>query len=125
MTEKLPPGVAFREQPLNKRQSLRQRITDAHPGRAPVIVSSPDGSLPLDKWKYLAPHTHRMAMLYYEIQKHSLKLGASDGLYYMISDPYHKCISVPGSLTVGEVYAAYKDVDGFLYVMVMRENTFG
>jgi len=118
-------SLAFRKKPLKERIALRERVSAAHPETVPVIVSSPDATLSLQKWRYLVPTTHRMAMLYYEIQRHSLGIASQDSIFYLVSDAYHKSVSVPGTQTVGQVYEQRKDIDGFLYILVMRESTFG
>ena len=75
---------------------------------------------PLDKIKYLVPIDLTIGQFMYVIRSR-LKLNAEKALYLFING------TIPSSSSVIlDLYELYKDeTDGFLYILLNGENTFG
>ena len=75
---------------------------------------------PLDKIKYLVPIDLTVGQFMYVIRSR-LKLNAEKALYLFING------TIPASSSVIlDLYELYKDeTDGFLYIVLNGENTFG
>jgi GABA(A) receptor-associated protein len=99
-----------------------RRIQEKFPGRIPVIVerSATTKSVPLiDKQKYLVPSDMTLGQFIYVIRTR-MRLGSDQALFCFIRN------SLPtASSLMKELYASYKDEDGFVYVTYCGENTFG
>jgi GABA(A) receptor-associated protein len=109
-------------------KSIVTRIREAHeimtkyPGRIPIIVEKslnakdvPD----IDKSKFLCPDTITLGQFIYIIRRR-LVLPPEKALFIFIKN------TLPlASQLIKEVYAQYRDTDGFLYVTYTGESTFG
>lgn len=106
---------------LSTRVELSTKLRRQHPNRIPIIVDVAAGSnLNLKRTKFLAPADENFSRLIVEIRKH-LVLDPSEALFFFCG---HVHFVSPGTL-LSNVYEKYKDPDGFLYICVSRENTFG
>jgi GABA(A) receptor-associated protein len=106
------------EERVTYSQSLRNKYSD----RVPIIVEKNFKQTELqslERNKYLVPSALSVGQFVLMIRKH-IKLQASAGLFIFINNKL-----VPNSSTIGEVYAAEKEADGFLYVVYALENAFG
>jgi len=99
-----------------------ERLREKFPGRVPVFAlrASGERSVPeLPKKKFLVPTTMVFGGFIYTIRKH-LELPPEKALFAFIRN------SLPTtSVTIGELYHAYKDDDGALRLYYTSENTFG
>jgi GABA(A) receptor-associated protein len=97
------------------------RIKEKFPGRIPVIVErGPKSQVPLiDKNKFLVPGDLSVGQFIYIIRKR-LTLSPETALFIYISN----VLPITSTL-MKELYAQYKDNDGFLYLLYTGENTFG
>lgn len=98
------------------------RIRDLYPDRLPIIVeTSLNSNIPiLDKTKYLVPINLTVGQFMCVIRKR-LKLSSDKSIYFFING------TIPSSNSlIFHVYELYKDeTDGFLYILINGENTFG
>lgn len=113
---------AFKTQKSFEDRSVEaSRIRDKYPDRIPIIVAVKNGdTLPaLDKVKYLVPSDLTVGQFVYVIRKR-LSLPPEKAIFIMINDTLP-----PTSQFIQQIYDNNKDADGFLYVLVTGENTFG
>lgn len=108
--------------PFNERRDESERIKNKYPERIPCIVelSSSIKDIVLDKNKYLVPNDLTCGQLLYIIRKR-IKMGPEKALFMYVSE---KNLPASSSL-LSQVYNEYSDQDGFLYLRVEYENTFG
>lgn len=87
--------------------------------RVPTIVET-DKSLPdLPRKKYLIPTDLTMSQFIFMIRK-KIQLPSEQAIFVFVNNtmPFHLA-------TMGELDEHYRDEDGFLYVLIASENTFG
>lgn len=103
------------------RHSESRRIRNKYPNRVPVIVEkSKSSSIPdLDKHKFLVPHDITVGQFVLVIRKR-IKLSPDQAIYVFSNN-----IIPTISETIISVYEKCKDEDGFLYITIASESTFG
>lgn len=97
------------------------KMRNKYPDRIPVICQkTPQSTLSaLYKSKYLVPKDLTSSQFLFVIRKR-LQLTSDKALFIFIEG------TLPSSaLTFEELYTAYKNNDGFLYVSYAEENVFG
>lgn len=105
---------------LIERQTETLRIIEKYPDRIPIICEKIASTLKeLKKKKYLIPCDFTIGQFIYVLRQ-TLYLKSEEGLYLFING-----IIPQTSLTLGDIYWHYKDIDGFLYITYTIENTFG
>ena len=128
---------------LERRFAEAKRILTKYPDRIPVIVEkSARSTLPeIDKKKFLVPGSMLCGEFKYIIHKHlqsqlansAESLSAEQTLYLFVKNTpprtgmwmnSQSCLIYVGAL-MSELYEAFKDPDGFLYMMYSAENTLG
>jgi GABA(A) receptor-associated protein len=115
----------LRQVPVEKRRAEAYRIRKNHPLRVPIIVlqlTNKDPSMPiLDKFKYLVPIDLTIGQFQYILRKR-LQVSSEKALF-LFADKHR---ILPPPVTIDLVYSehASKD-DGFLYLTLTGENTFG
>ena len=105
---------------FTKEQRLYEcmRIIEKYPDRIPIIVES-DG-LELDKIKYLVPKDLTLGQFLFVIRKR-LNVPSSHALYLFINGSI-----LSSSEILNSVYFIHRDIDdGFLYITIKKESTFG
>lgn len=102
---------------MNTYLALKQK----HPDHVPVIVLPASLNVTLKKNKYLVHLDTTMGKFLYEIRK-ECKLAPETAIFLFVNDGF----LVPTSSTLRTVYDRYRNPrDGFLYLKVTSENTFG
>ncbi|XP_003742396.1 gamma-aminobutyric acid receptor-associated protein-like 2 [Galendromus occidentalis] len=118
-------GIKFR---FKSQQSEEQRIEESravlekYPHRLPVIVERAPNSnqVPaIDKQKVLVPDDIAVAQFMWIVRRR-IALSPERALFLFVGR-----VMPPSSMSMGELYAQYKDDDGFLYLTYSGENTFG
>jgi len=110
---------------FKKRFSLEQRYLESqrmfmkHPSRIPVIINSAHEDIYIQKKKYLVPSDIYLAEFIHLLRK-KLVVGREQTLLVFCEN---KLPVVTNSML--QVYAQHKDKDGFLYLTLTFENTFG
>lgn len=107
---------------FDQRCKESNRVLSKYPDRIPIIcekIANKKNIPSIDKSKYLVPSDLTMGQFIYVIRKR-LKLSAESGLFIFIDGTIP-----PTSALIANIYANYKDEDGFLYVRYSNENTFG
>ena len=108
---------------FEKREQQAMQILRKYPHRIPIIceISKIDRStIHLDKNKYLAPADISLGQFLYIIRKR-IKLQPDDAIFiFTETDNMPIC-----SINVKDLQRKYVNKDGFLYLMISRQSTFG
>lgn len=108
--------------PLKQRSEEFKHIIEKYPDRIPVIINCNENTvkeLDLMKFKYLVPTDLTIGQFLFVIKK-QCKLKESDGLYLFIKNSIMPVCSI-----LKDIYKKEKNEDGFLYMTLEKENTFG
>lgn len=109
----------FREdRSLENRRVTSETLIKQYPDRIPVIVKSDF----ISKDKFLTPATLTVSSFMKEICKYSSNssINRNEGIFIFIGN----IIPSPSDV-MQNLYNRYKDEDGFLYVTLEKENSFG
>lgn len=117
-------GTFKRSATFEKRRELSTRIREEHPNRIPVIVEQAPGNrrLGINKHKFLVPIETSIGGFLNELRKLA-NVSSHEAIFIFCGEG--SGILVPTSNTIVSTYERYKDDDGFLYITVALENTFG
>ncbi|KAH6561172.1 hypothetical protein BASA50_003836 [Batrachochytrium salamandrivorans] len=113
------------EYSFDRRAAEAHRILESFPGRVPLIVER-GGSwttkpIPqMEKKKFLCPSDITVGQFQSVIRKR-LEIHSEQGLFLTVSNKFLP----PSSALLSQIYAEYKDSDGFLYVTYATESVFG
>lgn len=107
---------------LEDRKKVSNRIVNEHPNRIPVIVECSealqrDHTLP--KNKFAVPYDLTLAQFMYVVRK-NMALKPEFALYAFINNRLH-----PTAALMGTIYSQEKTDDGFMYIELFQESTFG
>ena len=114
--------MSFKEKhKLYQRKKESKRILNKYPDRIPVVAElSEKSTLPkLSKTKYLVPNELTMGEFKFVIRKR-IQIDSELSLFMFVNNTLPTQIA-----TMKELYEQHHDVDGFLYITVSEENTFG
>lgn len=106
----------------NDRKITADRIMKQHPDRIPVVVECSEQlqrDHPLNKNKFAVPYELTLGQFLFVIRKH-MKLQPEYALFAFINNRIH-----PTTTPIGVIYANEKTDDGFIYIDVCQESTFG
>ena len=110
------------ETSFEKRHELCSRIRAKYEDRVPIIIEvTRDSQLTLNREKFLVPGDISVGGLLSEIRKQA-SVRPEEAIFIFCGGGG---VLVPTSETVSHIYEKYKDEDGFLYMVVALENTFG
>ena len=105
---------------FESRRAESVRIKEKYPDRIPVIVNVADKSkLKLDKQKYLVPNDLTVGQFIYVIRR-KISLKPEESLFMFINNTLPMT-----SQLLSQYYKSNADPDGFLYVVINEESTFG
>lgn len=107
--------------PLETRTQEAKRILARYPNRIPIIAEMASKSTlpPLDKCKYLVPGDLKCGQFLYVIRKR-IHLSPEKAVFLFINNTIP-----PISHSVDQLYQEHKDEDGFLYITIHSDSTFG
>jgi GABA(A) receptor-associated protein len=107
---------------FDERCSESLRIRQKYPDRIPVIIENYAHSTlkMLDKTKFLVPIDLTIGQLSYVIRKR-IRLLSSDSLFLFVD----KNIVPPSCAILQSIFANHQDPDGFLYIIICEQATFG
>ena len=108
--------------PFQDRKTVSDRIINEHPNRIPVIAECCEAlqrDHPLPKNKFAVPYDLTLAQFMFVIRK-NMALKPEFALFAFINNRLH-----PTSALMGTIYADEKTDDGFMYVEIFQESTFG
>lgn len=104
------------------RKITAERIMTQHPSRIPVVVECSEQlqrEHPLSKNKFAVPYDLTLAQFLFVIRKH-MKLQPEYAIYAFVNNRLH-----PTTSAIGTIYAQEKTEDGFMYIDIFQESTFG
>tara|TARA_B100000795_G_scaffold19451_1_gene12926 strand:+ start:135 stop:566 length:432 start_codon:yes stop_codon:yes gene_type:complete len=104
---------------FEERCKQSKAIIEKYPNRLPVICNVSNKLPDLDRHKYLIPTDIKSSTFFYIIRKR-LNINEKKSMYFFVNSK-----ALIGNVFMEEVYRKYKDADGFLYIYVCAENTFG
>jgi len=103
---------------LEQRSEESEKIMSKYPGRIPIIVK-PEKNIQIDKYKYLVPNDLIFGQFIHIIRKR-VNISSKEALFLFVEG------SIPPSASyLRDIYQQKKDKDGFLYISLTNENTFG
>ena len=106
---------------LSKRKLEASRIMTKYDNRVPVIIEVTEdaNAIVLDKFKYLCPSDLSCGQFQYVIRKRT-KLEPEEAMFLLVGG-----MMPSTSDLMSQLYKRHKDEDGFLYMTVSKESTFG
>lgn len=107
---------------FNKRSEEADNMIRKYPDRIPVICeidSKSSNDIQLKKIKYLVPNSLTIGQFVFVLRK-NMTLKQEEALFIMVNNTLP-----PTAALMSEVYNQHKDLDGFLYAFISKENTFG
>lgn len=107
--------------PLAERKQEYAKLKERHPERIPIILTAHATSkLPkLKKNKFLVPKSLTIGQFMCSVRRR-MSLPPDIGLFFFIND---EIMSASSDLSFA--YEQHKNEDGFLYMSLTGENTFG
>ena len=110
------------EKNLDERKENSQGLLKKFEDKIPLICEKdPKWKMEsLSKTKFLVPNTMMWSQLA-DLIKGNIQLDNKEALFLLIAGKHQ----VSGEKTLGEIYEAYKDEDGFLYVSYAGQLSWG
>ena len=108
---------------LARRKEISANLRREYPDRVPLYIPDIDGGIGLDmaKKKILVPINFTVAQFMAELRRSTPSLRSQDGMTPFIN----KTVIPTATSLFYELYDKYKQDDGFLYMTLVRDNTFG
>lgn len=106
---------------LEERMLEARNILERYPGHVPVIVDKdPKCKLPdIERQKFLVPSDLSSGHFVFVVRKR-INLSQNESIFIFINK------KLPGpSSTMGQLYAEYKDEDGFMYCVYSSDTAYG
>lgn len=109
--------------PFEQRKELSKRMIEKYPDRVPVVIL--ESEVILRKEKFLPNTTTMWGQFLFHLKKeNSLIANSMDTYVAQIKCGTTKDFAA-GNGIMGDLYSKYKDTDGFLKVVLVKENVFG
>jgi GABA(A) receptor-associated protein len=105
--------------PFEKRIEQSILVMQKYPNRLPIICDISKKLPKLDKHKYLIPDDLKTESFMFVIRRR-IQLPPEQAMYFFVNNKL-----ITGNKFMSQIYEKEKDEDGFLYVYVCAENTFG
>ena len=99
------------------RKCESSKLLQKYNNKIPIIINVSD--IKLSDYKFLVPNDLTIQDFMFILRK-KVKLNPEESIYLFINNniPPMKCL-------ISEIYKTYVDSDGFLYISLHKENTFG
>ena len=113
----------LRLEPFNRRCEMADRIRERYTNRLPIIVLQPENNdtIPkLDQYKFLVPSDLTVSQFMFVLRKR-IKLDQAKAIFLFVN----RSTLLQGAISLDLVYTQHKSDDGFLYITLTGENTFG
>lgn len=108
----------FRRQKLEERIKISQKIMSKYPQRVPIIVDCKK-ELKLDKNKYIVPNDLTVGQFMYILKKR-INNNHEQSIFLLCNNQL-----LINTELINNLFNRQKDYDGFLYIIISLENTFG
>jgi GABA(A) receptor-associated protein len=108
----------FKKQKLEKRIQLSDSILLKYPDRIPVIAEC-NNDIKIDKNKYMVPLDLSVGQFLYILKKR-INLEPTQSIFLLCNNKL-----LMNTDLLNTVYKINKNMDGFLYIYISLENTFG
>ncbi len=105
---------------FEKRWNECNKILNKYPDRVPILVS-PNVDIEIDRHKYLVPGDISLQQFTFILKKR-IQCKPTEALFYYIGD---NKIMPRFTDSMKELYNKYKSTDGYLILVICKENTFG
>jgi hypothetical protein len=107
----------FADKSLQERHRLSRKIKEKYPECVPILIDIP--SRVAYRKKYIVGRESPLSRLILSIRDEN-NLAVEEGIYLMSNNT----LLMP-SRFIEQIYKSHANEDGFLYITVMVENTFG
>ena len=105
----------FKNETLEERKKKSKDILDKYPNRKPIIVIDNK-----KQHKFLCLDSHTISVILVQLRKR-MEINKYDSIYLFINKQ-----TIPNNTeNILSLYKKFKNEDGFLYMEVKKENTFG
>ena len=108
----------FRKQKLEERIKISQKIMLKYPQRIPIIVDCKK-EINLGKNKYIVPNNLTVGEFLYILKKR-ININHEQSVFLLCNNQ----LTINTELILN-LYERQQDYDGFLYIIISLENTFG
>ena len=108
----------FRTQKQEERIKISEKIKSKYPQRVPIIVDCKE-EINLDKNKYIVPNDLTVGQFIYILKK-SIQINNEQTIFLLCNNKL-----ITATEIISNLYHKQKDSDGFLYIIICLENTFG
>lgn len=108
----------FRRQKVEERIKISQKIMSKYPQRVPIIVDCKK-EINLDKNKYIVPNDLTVGQFMYILKKR-IKINHEQSIFLLCNNQL-----IMNTELMNNLFNKRKDYDGFLYIIISLENTFG
>jgi len=106
-----------KEHSFEKRSDECNKILTKYPDRIPIIVS-PNKDIEIDRHKYLVPGDISFQQFSHIIRKR-INLKSTEALFYYIGE---EKVMPRFTDTMNQLYSKYKSKDGYLVLVICKEN---
>ena len=113
--------LEFIKKPFEERKEDSIRVMTKYPDRVPIVIitSTCVKTNNSEKIKYLVPLDLTVGQFMYTVRRH-YRLNSNESLFFFINKSIFS-----GNTSFDKIYENNKSDDGFLYITISRENTFG
>jgi len=108
----------FRRQKAEERIKISQKIMSKYPQRVPIIVDCKK-EINLDKNKYIVPNDLTVGQFMYILKKR-IQINHEQSIFLLCNNEL-----IINTELINHLFNKHKDYDGFLYIIISLENTFG
>lgn len=105
---------------FNERRKKSEELLKKHPEQIPIILYTNDESnIVINKNKYLVSKDIKFSQFITQARKR-IQINFNEGLFFLVNN---KIMML--NEQVNQLYEREKNMDGFLYVYVCKESTYG
>jgi GABA(A) receptor-associated protein len=102
---------------LERRSKMSRDISEKYPTKIGIILSS--NNLKINKNKFIIDSSFQISHFLMHIKKF-IEIQPDEAIYLFVNNTLP-----PSSELLSNIYNRFKDEDGFLYITVSKESTFG